>query len=282
MITHPEKLLFPGDGITKADVAGYYHDVARVLLPHLRRRPITMERFPAGIDEAGFIQKDVVKGFPAWLTRIEAPRKEGGMVHYASAGSVRALAWLANQNTIALHVWLSRAPRLDRPDLCVIDLDPSQQDADALRTTVLAVRDAFTELGHESWVKTSGSKGFHVAARLGPRATFDTSSDLALRVARTVESKLPALVTLEFRKADRGGRILIDVARNRALQPAGEARRAGVGTVHVGRSRDRGRRAADIHAASHGRAHCARRRSLVAAGPAVRDEEPSAQLNYET
>jgi bifunctional non-homologous end joining protein LigD len=113
-------------------------------------------------------------------------------------------------------VWLSRAPRLDRPDICIVDLDPSREDARALRSVVLAVRDAFSELGHETWVKTSGSKGFHVAARLGPRATFDKSSALASEVAAAVERRLPALVTHEFRKADRGDRILIDIARNRA------------------------------------------------------------------
>ena len=117
MITHPDKVLFPDDGITKGELAAYYDAVAPVMLPHLRRRPITMERFPAGIDAKGFIQKDVSKGFPAWLKRVEAPKK-GGVVHYPLAGDRRSLQWLANQNAVTLHVWPSRTPRLDRPDIC--------------------------------------------------------------------------------------------------------------------------------------------------------------------
>ena len=125
MITHPDKVLFPDDGITKGDVAAYYATVAPAMVPHLRRRLITMERFPNGIGEKGFIQKDVSKGFPSWLKRFEAPKK-GGTVHYPLANDRRSLQWLANQNAITLHVWPSRTPRIDRPDLCVFDLDPSQ------------------------------------------------------------------------------------------------------------------------------------------------------------
>ena len=190
MITHPDKVLFPDDGITKGELAAYYDAIAPFMLPHLRRRPITMERFPAGIGAKGFLQKDVVKGFPAWLKRVEAPKK-GGTVHYAIAGDRRSLAWLANQNTIAIHVWPSRAPRLDRPDICVFDLDPSRDDADALRTAVLGLRDLLGELGHPSWVKTSGSKGFHVVVRLKARATFDDSSRLASRVAGAFVRRFP-------------------------------------------------------------------------------------------
>ena len=215
MITHPSKVLFPDEGITKGELAAYYDAIAPLMLPHLRRRPITMERFPAGIGTKGFLQKDVVKGFPAWLKRVEAPKK-GGTVHYALAGDRRSLAWLANQNTIAIHVWPSRAPRLDHPDICVFDLDPSHEDADALRTVVLGLRDLLRELGHPSWVKTSGSKGFHVVVRLKARATFGDSSRLASRVAAAFVGRYPKLLTQEFSKADRHGRILVDIGRNRA------------------------------------------------------------------
>ena len=215
MITHPDKVLFPDDGITKGELAAYYDAIAPFMLPHLRQRPITMERFPAGIGAKGFLQKDVVKGFPAWLKRIEAPKK-GGTVHYALAGDRRSLAWLANQNSIAMHVWASRAPRLDHPDICVFDLDPTREDPDALRAAVLGLRDLLDELGHPSWVKTSGSKGFHVVVRLKARATFEDSSRLAARVANTLVERFPKLLTLEFSKADRHGRILVDIGRNRA------------------------------------------------------------------
>jgi bifunctional non-homologous end joining protein LigD len=214
VITHPDKILFPDDGITKGELAAYYDAVAPFMLPHLRGRPITMERYPSGIGTKGFLQKNVIKGFPSWLKRIEAPKK-GGTVHYALAGDRRSLAWLVNQNTIGIHVWPSRAPRIERPDICVFDLDPSREDADALRTAVLGLRDLLNEFGHPSWVKTSGSKGFHVVVRLGPRATFDDSSRLASRVADAFVRRYPRLLTQEFSKADRAGRILVDIGRNR-------------------------------------------------------------------
>lgn len=225
VITHPDKVLFPEDGITKADLAAYYDAVAAVMLPHVRRRPVTMERFPNGIGEKGFIQKSVVKGFPDWLKRIETPKK-GGTVHYPLANDRRSLQWFANQNTITLHVWPSRTPHLDRPDVCVLDLDPSRDEPDALRDAMLALRDVLDELGQSSWVKTSGSKGFHVIVPLPARATFEDSSTLAEKVAALMVEGLPKVVTQAFNKADRHGRIFIDTARNR-----GGATFAGVYTV---------------------------------------------------
>jgi bifunctional non-homologous end joining protein LigD len=214
VITHPEKVLFPDAGITKGELAAYYASVAPVMLPHLRRRPITMERFPGGIGAKGFIQKDVSKGFPDWLKRVEAPKK-GGVVHYPLAGNARSLEWLANQNAITLHVWTSRAPRLDRPDVCVLDLDPSRDDAEALRRVMLELKAIFDERGQKSWVKTSGSKGFHVVTRMPARATFDDSSALADAVASQLIARLPDETTQAFAKGDRHGRIYLDTARNR-------------------------------------------------------------------
>jgi bifunctional non-homologous end joining protein LigD len=213
-ITHPEKMLFPDDGITKGELAAYYEQVAPLMLPHLAGRPITMERFPAGIGETGFLQKNVIKGFPEWLKRVEAPKK-GGTVHYPLADDARALQWLANQNTITLHVWPSRAPRINRPDICVVDLDPSREDPDVLRAAALSVRDVFAELGFTSWVKTSGSKGFHIVVPMKDGATFRESAKLADRVSAILIDRDPEHLTLEFSKADRHGRILIDTGRNR-------------------------------------------------------------------
>jgi bifunctional non-homologous end joining protein LigD len=213
-ITHPEKILFPDDGITKGELAAYYDAVADVMLPHLRGRPITMERFPSGLGAKGFLQKDVVKGFPAWLQRVEAPKK-GGTVHYPLAGDRRSLQWLANQNTITMHVWPSRVPRIEKPDVCVFDLDPSRDDPEVLRDSALGLRDLLLEHGVTSWVKTSGSKGFHIVTRLAAKATFADSSHFADLVANIMVQRKPKHLTLEFSKADRHGRILIDTGRNR-------------------------------------------------------------------
>ena len=212
-ISHPDKVLFPRDGITKGDLAAYYDAIAPMMLPHLRRRPVTMERFPSGIGQKGFLQKDVSKGFPAWLERVEAPKK-GGVVHYPLIDDPRALAWMANQNCITPHVWTSRAPRLYQPDLCVFDLDPSGDDPRALQQAALVVRDVLAEAGLRSWVKTSGSKGFHIVAPLDGEAAFEDVAALADAVGRRVVERDSQHLTLEFMKADRGGRIFVDIGRN--------------------------------------------------------------------
>src|SRR6185295_7145836 len=120
--------LFPDSGITKGELCAYYEAVAPLMLPHVRGRPVTMERFPAGIDKKGFIQKDVSKGFPDWLERVEVPKKDGS-------------------------VWISRMPALERPDVCVFDLDPARDEPEVLRAAALAVRRLLDELGLASWVK---------------------------------------------------------------------------------------------------------------------------------
>ena len=214
MITHPEKILFPGDGITKGELASYYETIAPVMLPHLRRRPITMERYHRGIAAPGFFQKDVSKGFPEWLERVEVP-KHGGTVHHPIANDTRSLLWLANQNSITIHVWPSRTPNLYHPDICVFDLDPSKEDAlEPLVRAALNARDLLAELGLPSWVKTSGSKGFHIAVPLDGKTDFGTVARFAHFVGRILVKRDPENLTQEFSKADRGGRILVDTGRN--------------------------------------------------------------------
>ena len=213
MITHPEKILFPDDGITKGELAAYYEMVAPVMVPHIRARPITMERYPAGIDKPGFFQKDVSKGFPAWLKRVRVPKK-GGSLHHPIVTDTRSLLWLANQNSVTLHVWPTRAPKLYNPDICVFDLDPARDEPEVLRRTTLALRDLLDELGLPSWVKTSGSKGFHVVVPLDAKATSGTVAGFANAVGRLLVSRDPDHLTQEFSKADRDGRIYVDTGRN--------------------------------------------------------------------
>jgi bifunctional non-homologous end joining protein LigD len=217
VITHPEKVLFPESGITKGELCAYYEAVAPLMIPHIRGRPITMERFPAGIGKKGFIQKDVSKGFPGWLERVEVERRDdeaGGAVHYPLVGDARSLVWLANQNSVTPHVWVSRVPALRRPDLCVFDLDPSAEEPQALRTAALAVRALLDELGLPSWVKTSGSKGFHIVVPLDGEAEAERVWRFAHGAGAVLVKRHPQLLTQEFIKADRGGRIFVDTGRN--------------------------------------------------------------------
>jgi bifunctional non-homologous end joining protein LigD len=213
VITHPEKVMFPDDGITKGDLAAYYEAVAPVMLPHVRGRPVTMERFHRGIGSPGFFQKNVAKGFPAWLERVAAPKKDG-VVHHPIVTDGRALVWLANQNCITPHVWTSRAPKLTRPDICVFDLDPAADEPARLRTAALRLRDFLEELGLQSWVKTSGSKGFHIAVPLDGKADYGVVARFAHTVGTRLVERDPKNLTQEFYKADRRGRILVDTGRN--------------------------------------------------------------------
>jgi bifunctional non-homologous end joining protein LigD len=213
VITHPEKVLFPDDGITKGDLAAYYEMVAPVMLPHIASRPVTMERYPAGIGKKGFWQKDVSKGFPAWLERVEVPKKDG-TVHHPLVTDLRSLLWITNQNTITPHVWTSRAPKLNYPDVGVFDLDPSRDDPEMLRAAAVGLRELLEELGLPSWIKTSGSKGFHIVTSLDGKTPMHEAAGFAHAVARLLVRRYPKELTLEFHKRDRGGKILVDTGRN--------------------------------------------------------------------
>jgi len=213
VITHPNKVLFPDEGITKGELAAYYEAIAPVMLPHLSGRPVTMERYPAGIAEKGFWQKDVSKGFPDWLQRVEVPKKDG-VVHHPVVTDTRSLLWVTNQNTITQHVWSSRTPDLNYPDVCVFDLDPSRDDVDAVRRAAIELRDLLAELGLPSWIKTTGSKGFHIIVPLDGKTTMGRAARFAAAVGTTFVNRAPDRLTQEFSKADRDGRIYVDTGRN--------------------------------------------------------------------
>jgi bifunctional non-homologous end joining protein LigD len=174
---------------------------------------VTMERFHRGIGTKGFFQKNVEKGKPAWLETVAVPKKDG-VVNYPVVRDTRGIMWLANQNCITPHVWTSRVPDLFHPDLCIFDLDPLDENADALRSATLLLRDTLAELGVTGWVKTSGSKGFHVAFALDEKSDSGQVAHFAHSVGRELVRRAPDLLTQEFYKADRGGKILIDTARN--------------------------------------------------------------------
>ena len=213
VITHPEKVLFPEDGISKGDLAAYYEAVADVMLPHIENRPVTMERYPAGIGTKGFWQKDVSKGFPSWLQRVEVPKKDG-VVHHPLVTDLESLLWITNQNTVTPHVWVSRAPDLMHPDVTVFDLDPSRDDQEMLRAACVGLRDLLDELGLPCWIKTTGSKGFHIVLSLDGSANMGEAAGFAHGVGRLLVERYPKELTLEFHKKDRAGRILVDTGRN--------------------------------------------------------------------
>ncbi|HXG86781.1 MAG TPA: non-homologous end-joining DNA ligase [Vicinamibacterales bacterium] len=213
MITHPEKILFPDDGITKGELAAYYEGIAPALLPHLRARPLTMERYPAGIGKKGFWQKDVSKGFPDWLQRVEVSKNEGTL-HHPLVTDIKSLLWVVNQNCITPHVWTSRAPEVYYPDILVFDLDPSKDQPEVLRDAALGLRDLLEELGLPSSIKTSGSKGFHIVVPLDRKTEMAEVARFANAVGAVLVARHPKTLTREFSKADRRGRIFVDTGRN--------------------------------------------------------------------
>jgi bifunctional non-homologous end joining protein LigD len=212
-ITHPEKVLFPDDGITKGELAAYYEAIAPLMVPHIAGRPVTMERYPSGIASKGFWQKDVSRGFPDWLERVEVPKK-GGVVHHPLVTDTRSLLWTVNQNTITHHVWTRRTTNLQNPDVCVFDFDPAGDDSKGVAAAALALRSLLKELGLPCRVKTSGSKGFHVVVPLDGAARTGTVARFANSVGTLLVARDPRHLTQEFSKADRGGRILVDTGRN--------------------------------------------------------------------
>jgi bifunctional non-homologous end joining protein LigD len=213
VITHPDKVLFPEDGITKGELAAYYEAVAPVMVPHMSGRPVTMERYPSGIGHKGFFHKDVSKGFPEWLERVEVPKKDG-VVHHPIVRDLRSLLWITNQNCITPHVWTSRTPNLYYPDICVFDLDPSRPDLDRLNEAAFALRDLLAELDLTSWVKTSGSKGLHIVVPLDGKTQMGEVARFANAVGTALVARHPDRLTQEFSKADRGTRIYVDTGRN--------------------------------------------------------------------
>ena len=218
-VSRPEKVLFPDAGITKRDLASYYARAADYMLPHVRGRPVAMQRFPDGIEAHGFFHKEAPGHFPDWIERVTA-RKEGGQITHVVIENADTLVYLADQAAITPHVWLSRAGDLERPDRLVFDLDPSVEDFGAVRAAARAMGALLRELGLEPFAMTTGSRGIHVTVPLKPADRFDAVRAFAREAARELVRREPELVTVEHRKAKRGDRILIDVMRNGWAQHA--------------------------------------------------------------
>jgi bifunctional non-homologous end joining protein LigD len=219
-ISNPDKVLFPDDGITKADLAAYYERVAEWMLPHVRARPVSMQRFPDGIGGKGFFHKDVPDYFPDWVDRVRVPKSDGTVTH-ALIDNSDTLLYLANQNTITPHVWLSRADRLRQPDRLVFDLDPAPgSDFASVRRAARWTAELLDELGLVPFAQVTGSKGIHIWTPLRRRAELEEVRELARGAAQVLADRHPRELTVEFRKAKRDGRILVDVARNGYAQTA--------------------------------------------------------------
>jgi bifunctional non-homologous end joining protein LigD len=218
-LTHPDKVLFPGEGITKADLARYHADVAGAMLPWLRNRPVSMVRYPDGLDGERFFQKNAPAYFPGWIRRVTVG-KEGGEVGHVVCDKPATLVYLANQACIEIHVFTSRADRPGLPDQAVLDFDPPDGERfAAVRQAALQARDLLEhDLGLTSFVRTTGGRGLHVHVPLLRRSDFDAVLGFTHRVAGVLARRHPDAITTEQRKDKRGMRIYADVMRNAYAQ----------------------------------------------------------------
>lgn len=218
-VHRPEKVLFPADGFTKADLVDYHRAVAPHMLPHLRGRPLMLERLPDGLDGPGFMQKDTPESFPDWVRRAEVP-KEGGTVTHTVCGDTATLVYLADQACVTLHRWQSRADRPHHPDRMVFDLDPPEDDFEPVRRAARLLGDLLAELRLPSALMTTGSRGLHVIVPLGRGHAFDEVRAFAKDAADLLAASHPDRLTTEARKAARGDRLYLDVLRNGYAQTA--------------------------------------------------------------
>ena len=214
-LSHPEKVLFPADGVTKGDLVEYYLAAAGRMLPLIADRPVTMIRYPDGISRHPILQKNAPDYFPDWITRAEVA-KQGGSVHHVICDKPATLAYLANQACVEVHVFLSRVGSLDHPDQLIFDLDPPDDEQFAgVRRAALLLRELLeSELGLTAYVKTTGGKGLHVHVPLDGAQDFEAVRQLARQAGGALAARAPDLVSTEQRKDKRGGLIYLDAMRN--------------------------------------------------------------------
>jgi DNA ligase D len=215
-ISNPDKLFFPARGLTKGDLVQYYLDIAECALPHLRRRPFHMKRYPHGVDGEFFHQKRVPAKHPDYVHEVPVSFPSGHSTVFAVVDNAAALAWVANLGCIELHTWASRVPEIEKPDYLLIDLDPSADGQwPFVREIALVVREVMDELGLASFPKTSGATGLHVLAPIKPELPFPEVRRFAKALAEEVERRIgdQEVATTTWRVADRKG-VFVDFGQN--------------------------------------------------------------------
>ncbi|RCV49529.1 non-homologous end-joining DNA ligase [Marinitenerispora sediminis] len=219
-IGHPDKELFGRGGPTKRDLVRHYRAVAPLMLPHIRGRPLALERFPDGIEAEGFYQKRRPQHAPPWVRGVRVRRGDSDSTTMVVCDDLATLLWLADQAVVTPHPWLSRADDLRRPDRLIFDLDPPGDDFPAARRAAYDVREVLAELELACYVMTTGSRGVHVVVPIRPELDFDDVKELARGVADTAAARHPDRLTTRVRRNQRGGRLFVDILRNAYAQLA--------------------------------------------------------------
>lgn len=216
-VSNPDKVIFPQVGLTKQGLVDHYSRVAEVMVPHLAGRPLTLARYPNGVDAPGFMQKNASKHFPAMIRRVTVP-KTGGTVTHPVVDDGDGLVYLANQGTVTFHIWGSRETALDHPDRMVMDLDPPPGSVEPAKQATRAVREILEGFGAVCGVMTTGSKGYHVVVTLDGEADYEVVGRASRGLAELVVRSDPDSFTTAFKIADRRGRVFIDWLRNQRGQ----------------------------------------------------------------
>ena len=216
-LSSEDRVLWPGEGITKGDLFDYYAAVAPAIIPHLRNRPFTMKRYREGIRGPGFFQKQAPKGIPSWIRtrRFRTYPREGGsrLVDFPLVNDELTLLWMVQMHCIDMNAWYSRVDRPDRPDFVLFDLDPPQRGFRVAVRVAHLIRELLDELELPGYPKTSGADGIHVVVPIARRSTFGDTYDFAERASRLLEQRHPGVVTTEWLKSKRRG-VLVDHRQN--------------------------------------------------------------------
>jgi bifunctional non-homologous end joining protein LigD len=214
-VTNLQKIFYPKPGFTKGDVIDYYVRISPFLLPHLKERPITLKRYPDGVEGIFFYEKKCPSHRPKWIKTTKVVKSEGGEINYCVINDLPSLVWAANLADLELHTFLHRAPALRRPTALAFDLDPGPPADIVLCGKVgLWLKGVFDALKMESFAKTSGSKGLQVYIPINSAVTYEKTKAFSHAIAELLESQSPEIVVSKMQKSLRSGKVLVDWSQN--------------------------------------------------------------------
>jgi len=214
-ISKRDKVFFPNSKYTKGDLIDYYEKISELMIPYMKDRPISMLRFPDGINDKQFYQKDTPDYFPDWIEVKQVKKQEGGTTNYVICNNTATLVYLANQACITPHSWLSKKDKLDHPDRMIFDLDPSDDDFSKVKSVAEKLKKFLEkDLDLSVYLMTTGSRGLHVVVPLERSSNFDEVRDFAQTSAKHLEAQNPEEITTATQIKKRGNKLFIDTARN--------------------------------------------------------------------
>ena len=214
-VSNLDKVFYPKTGFTKGQVIDYYVNISPYLLPHLKGRPVTLKRYPNGVEGLFFYEKQIPSSHPEWVKTTNVKRKDGSEINYCVFDSLPVLVWAANLADLELHTFLHRAPAIQTPTALAFDLDPGPPADVVLCCQVgLWLKELFEKLKLKSFAKTSGSKGLQIFVPLNRPANYEQTKAFAHAVAESLEREFPKIVVSRMQKNLRAGKILVDWSQN--------------------------------------------------------------------